>query len=97
MICIFILLLVSLISIWAPWMSEDFVEKRIIAYYENDRSTDVCSIRCDDCGIVSYEKKFFGANVVANVRCGAKISDWPPSDVYPTVNNFGFVDFRNVN
>jgi len=48
-------------------MSEDFVENRINAYY-GKQGTDASSIRCDDCGIVSYEKKFFGANVSSHLN-----------------------------
>jgi hypothetical protein len=98
-IIIIVILLAFLISLWAPWMSEEFVENRINGYYEtmNAKVTDGCSIKCGDCGILSYEKTFFGAEARVHVRCGLQYPDSPPSEVLSQVNNFGFVDFKSIN
>ena len=74
-VCIILLILL----IWAPWITNDFAEKKVIQSFEAVYSdvVDGCGFNCEGCGVKESHRTLFGYTVTIEYACGMLPSDSP--------------------
>ena len=74
-----LILLILALAAWAPWITQDFAEKRAEAAFTSawQRVSDGCGLNCKGCGATAAQKTWFGARVELEYACGLLPEDTP--------------------
>ena len=78
------IILLLIILAWAPWVTKNYSESRVIGFFESRQEgiMDGCGFNCDDCGVSGSSKALFGYIVRYGYDCGMKAFPGSPSPRY---------------
>jgi hypothetical protein len=72
-----ILLLITGLAYWAPWITQEFAEQRAVQAFATawQGVIDGCGFNCTGCGAVDAQKTGFGYRVELEYGCGMMPED----------------------
>lgn len=74
---LFGVVIIVVIIIWAPWLTQDYAETRVINSFSSkwEGVSDGCGFNCDGCGLKESHKTSFGYSVKIEYACGLILED----------------------